>query len=81
MTPEDVYIPLAARVKLFEKGLGNSASSSSSSQVNKSSLINANSSSFVVRFIKNEQTTLWAQRVTKAKSPYLLTRERSATSR
>ncbi|SAM01338.1 hypothetical protein [Absidia glauca] len=57
MAPEDVYIPLAARVKLFEKGLGNSASSS-----------------------QNEPTGLRTQRVTKAKSPYLLTRERSATS-
>jgi hypothetical protein len=25
MTPEDNYIPMAARIKLFEKGLGNAS--------------------------------------------------------
>jgi hypothetical protein len=74
MAPEDVYIPLAARVKLFEKGLGNSASSS---QVSKPSHLPIP----YLFVVQNEPTALWTQRVTKAKSPYLLTRERSATSR
>lgn len=25
MTPEDVYVPMAARIKMFERGLGNAS--------------------------------------------------------
>ncbi|KAI8342835.1 hypothetical protein BC941DRAFT_499192 [Chlamydoabsidia padenii] len=60
MTPEDVYIPLAARVKLFEKGLGNGGHSTLRST--------------------NDDHTTWTHRLTKAKSPFLLTRERSLHS-
>ncbi|KAI8081311.1 uncharacterized protein BX664DRAFT_340100 [Halteromyces radiatus] len=62
MTPEDVYIPLAARVKLFEKELGNG------------------SKTYNQRSSQSENTMSHTTRLTKPKSPHLLTRERSTNS-
>ncbi|KAI9309420.1 hypothetical protein BJ944DRAFT_7065 [Cunninghamella echinulata] len=64
MTPEDVYIPLAARVKLFEKGLGNGI---------KPTPINSQKQ-------PNITSSPGTHRLTKPKSPQLLTRQRSFSS-
>ncbi|CAO3599602.1 unnamed protein product [Absidia cylindrospora] len=65
MAPEEVYVSLAERVKQFEKGLGNGGNPSSSTHSQHSSDV-------------DHMTAFHG--VTKAKSPHLLTRERSATS-
>ncbi|ORZ07899.1 hypothetical protein BCR42DRAFT_425690 [Absidia repens] len=65
MAPEEVYVSLAERVKQFEKGLGNGGNPSSSTHYQHSSNVDNNAA---------------FHGLTKAKSPHLLTRERSATS-
>ncbi|CAO3608057.1 unnamed protein product [Cunninghamella blakesleeana] len=63
MLPDDVYIPLAARIKLFEKGLGNGIKPTPIIDQKQTKITNPNGT----------------PRLTKAKSPILLTRERSLT--